>query len=94
MAEEVKAKTTINGVETFVDAAAVTEFLSVTRRRALEMARTGNIPAHPIGNGKRKTWRFRLSEVAQAIATEKAHPLAPKRVIIDTGSPRQPNRRN
>jgi hypothetical protein len=36
----------------------------------LQMARTGEIPAHPIGTGPRRTWRFRLSELAQAIATK------------------------
>jgi hypothetical protein len=28
------------------------------------MARKGEIPAHPLGLGRRKTWRFRLSEIA------------------------------
>lgn len=80
--------------EPFVDADRGGEFLNLTRRRLLEMARSGEIPAHPIGRGRRRTWRFRLSELAEAIAAEKAEPLAPKRGIIDAGSPRQPNRRN
>ena len=82
------------GNEQFVDPNRAAEFLSITRRRVLEMARAEEIPAHPIGRGRRKTWRFRLSELAEAIAAEKPDPFVPKRGIIDAGSPRQPNRRN
>jgi hypothetical protein len=81
-------------IEPFVDALKGAEFLGIRPRRLLEMARAGDIPAHPIGRGRRKTWRFRLSELAEAIAAEKPGSLAPKRGIIDAGSPRQPNRRN
>jgi len=48
----------------------------ITRRHLLELARAGDIPAHPIGAGKRKTWRFRLSEIADAISTD-AHARKP-----------------
>jgi hypothetical protein len=47
-------------IEPFVDGARAAEFLSFTRRRVLEMARSGEIPAHPIWHGRRKTWRFLL----------------------------------
>jgi excisionase family DNA binding protein len=53
-------------IEPFVDAERGAEFLGVTRRRVLQMARAGEIPAYPIGRGKRKTWRFRLAELAKA----------------------------
>lgn len=60
-------------LEGFVDADEAATFLSVTRRRILELARAGEIPAHPLGSGKRKTWRFLRSEVAAAVAqTEKS----------------------
>jgi len=50
--------------EPFVAAEVVAEFLSLTRRRVLELAREKDgIPSHPIGD-QRKTYRFRLSEVA------------------------------
>jgi hypothetical protein len=49
-----------SNIEPFVTADVVAEFLCITRRRVLEMARSGTIPAHPIGQGKRKQWRFRL----------------------------------
>ena len=69
-------------------------FLVITRRRVLEMARVGQIPAHAIGESKRKMWRFRLSEFAEAIVAKKPAASARKSGIIETGSPRQPNRRN
>ena len=59
------------GLEPFVDAAKAADFLSLTRRRVLDLARAGHLPAHPIGNGARRVWRFRLSEIAAAIATTK-----------------------
>lgn len=57
-------------IESFVDADRAAEFLVITRRRLLELARAGAIPAHPLGSGRRKTWRFRLSEIADAISTD------------------------
>jgi hypothetical protein len=36
--------------------------VGISARRVLEMARKGEIPAHPIGE-LRKTWRFRISEI-------------------------------
>lgn len=81
-------------IEPFVDASKAAEFLVITRRRVLEMARAGEIPAHAIGEGTRKMWRFRLSELADAIVAKKPAANTRKSGIIDTGSPRQPNRRN
>jgi excisionase family DNA binding protein len=70
-------KTAGSEIESFVDADRAAEFLGISRRHLLELARGGDIPAHPIGTGKRKTWRFRLSEIADAISTgahsRKAH---------------------
>ena len=56
-----------NTVERFVDANEAASFLSVTRRRLLSLARAGRIPGHPIGDGLRHTWLFRLSEIATAV---------------------------
>ena len=53
--------------EPFVDGDRAAEFLSLTRRRILELARAGKLPGHPIGDGARRTWRFRLSELAAAV---------------------------
>jgi Helix-turn-helix domain len=55
--------------EPFVDAARAADFLSITPRRLLDMARSGELPAHPLGSGKRKTWRFLLSELHDHIRT-------------------------
>jgi hypothetical protein len=55
--------------EPFVGAEVVAEFLSITRRQALEMARKGELPAHPLRCGRRRTWRFRLSEVSDDIVS-------------------------
>ena len=53
--------------EAFVDADKAADFLHVRRRRILELARAREIPAYPLGHGKRRVWRFRLSELACAI---------------------------
>jgi hypothetical protein len=57
------ATTNFGGYEPFVDEDIIARFLQVTPRRVLEMARNNEIPAHPIGRGTRKTWRFRISEI-------------------------------
>jgi hypothetical protein len=54
--------------ELFVDAARAASFLSLSPRRVLTLARSGVIPAHPLGNGQRRVWRFRLSELASAVS--------------------------
>jgi hypothetical protein len=54
--------------ERFVDADEAATFLSITRRRILELARASKLPGHPIGDGARRVWRFRLSELANALA--------------------------
>jgi hypothetical protein len=48
----------------------------VEPRRVLEMARAGQLPAHPIGRA-RKTWRFRISEIDAQFS-------APKRPVLVT----------
>ena len=57
--------------EPFVDAARAAEWLGITSRRLLEMARAGQIPAYPLGTGSRKTWRFRLQEISTAIVRKR-----------------------
>jgi hypothetical protein len=59
---------TSEALERFVDADEAATFLSLTRRRILELARAGKLPGHPIGESARRVWRFRLSELANALA--------------------------
>jgi len=49
--------------EYFVDATEASRFLGLNRRTVLKMAREYVIPAHPLGEGARKQWRFLLSEL-------------------------------
>jgi hypothetical protein len=56
-------------LEPFVDAAKAAQFVNLRPRRLLQLAREGAIPAYPIGNGERRVWRFRLSEIASALAS-------------------------
>jgi hypothetical protein len=58
-------------LEAFVDADEAAKFLSLTRRSLLDLARARKLPGHPIGDGARRVWRFRLSELAAAIAATK-----------------------
>ena len=76
-------------IEPFVAPEQGAVFLGVTRRRILQLARAGEIPGHPIGRGKRKTWRFRLTELAHALDAQKPRESreSGSRTIIP-GSPR------
>jgi hypothetical protein len=59
----------VQSPEPFVSADAAAQFLSVTRRHVLELARRGIPGAYALGTGTtRKLWVFRLSELAAAIA--------------------------
>jgi hypothetical protein len=70
-------------LERFVNADEAAEFLSVTRRRVLDLARRKLLPSHSIGTGARRVWRFRLSELSAAIdATQKNHFASPQKARI------------
>lgn len=56
--------------EPFVDAGRAANFLAMSRKTLLSMSRKGHLPAHPIGQGPRKIWRFRLSELSRWIESE------------------------
>jgi Helix-turn-helix domain len=73
--------------EPFVTPKEAALFLCLTVRRVLEMARSGQLPAHPLGVGKRHTWRFRLSELAHALVAN--HSLGRSGTIL-AGSPSGP----
>src|ERR1041385_2399494 len=50
-------------VEHYVSPEEAAEFLRVNRLTIIRMARSGLLPAHPLGAGKRRQWRFKLSEL-------------------------------
>ena len=50
-----------------MDAVEAGKFLHLRPRRVLELARHGDLPAYPLGDGVRRVWRFRLSELTSAI---------------------------
>jgi excisionase family DNA binding protein len=54
--------------EKFVDPDVAADYLGVKRRRLLDMRRAGMIRGYPFGGGKRKTWRFKLSELDEDMA--------------------------
>lgn len=54
--------------EPFVSAQEAAKFVGISRRFLTDLARHGIAGAYPIGTGDmRKTWVFRLSELAAAI---------------------------
>ena len=56
--------------EPFVDAERAADYLSMSRKTLLAMARRGDLPGHPLGCGQRKVWKFRLSELDHWMETE------------------------
>ncbi len=61
------------GFEPYVDECVIARFLQLTPRRVVELARAAELPAHPIG-GQRKTWRFRISEIADCLCKPDTRP--------------------
>ena len=49
--------------ERFVDADVGAVFLSISRKYLLKLSRLSLVPAHPVGIGSRKQWRYRISEL-------------------------------
>lgn len=56
--------------EPFVDAERAASFLAISRKTLLAKSRNGHLPGHPIGDGPRKIWRFRLSELSRWLEQE------------------------
>jgi excisionase family DNA binding protein len=64
-------------VEYFVDDTEIARMLGIHHRTVQQMARDGVIPAYPLGEGMRKTWRFLRSEIhewMQARVSESGQP--------------------
>lgn len=49
--------------EPYVDVKRAAAYLSVAITTLNEWARLGKVPAYPWGDGSRKTWRFKLTEL-------------------------------
>jgi hypothetical protein len=63
---------TPRGPEPFVSSEEAAQFLAITRRHLLVLARNGIAGAYALGTGtKRRVWVFRLSELTEAIAVKK-----------------------
>jgi excisionase family DNA binding protein len=57
------AKMSRHTPESYVDPDQAAAFLNTNRLKVIRMARSGSLPAHPLGGGKRRQWRFKLSEL-------------------------------
>ena len=73
--------------EHFVDATLAAKFLSISRKYLLKLSRLGHVPAHPVGIGSRKQWRYRISELEKWA-------LSQNTIMSDNacGSPRAPKK--
>jgi excisionase family DNA binding protein len=56
--------------EPYIDAERAATHLSISRKTLLRLARRGALPAHSIGQGRKKMWRFRISELDRWMQTE------------------------
>ena len=52
-----------SSLEPFVNAMEAGKFVQLHPATLQRLAREGALPAHPVGNGQRRHWRFRLSEL-------------------------------
>jgi hypothetical protein len=76
-------------VEPFVSAEEAADFIWIKRRFLLTLARRGIAGAYSLGTGElRKTWVFRLSELASAIARNAGPKSAGIVRSSSSGSPR------
>lgn len=51
--------------EPFVSASEASQFVRLHPATVQRLARAGTLPGHPVGDGRRKRWRFRLSELGE-----------------------------
>ena len=79
---EVGAAQAQAAIEYFVDAGEIARMLGLDRKTVQQMARDGVIPAYPLGEGTRKTWRFLPSEIhewMQGRVNSEGHPCRSNR---------------
>jgi hypothetical protein len=83
--------------EYFVDAEVAAKFLSIKRKYLLKLSRLSLVPAHPLGIGSRRQWRYRVSELRDWMLSTRAHSSlgkTPDRPDNPIGSPRVRKRKN
>jgi len=61
---------TVPPSEPYIEAGRAAAYLSMSRKTLLKKARSGRLPGHPIGDGRKKMWRFRISELDRWMQTE------------------------
>jgi predicted site-specific integrase-resolvase len=58
--------------------------LQMDRRTLIYWARRGYVPAHPMGEGKRKMWRFVESELVEWVKEQRnGAPIQPQEATMD-----------
>lgn len=73
---------TMTSPEPYVDNIEAGKFLGLAPRTMNHMAQKGIVKAYPYGDGSRKTWRFRLSDLdawMQSRIASLRRPLLPSR---------------
>lgn len=60
-----------NGGEAPLDAREAARLLKMDNRTLVCWARRGYVPAHPLGEGKRRIWRFFESELLEWVERQK-----------------------
>jgi excisionase family DNA binding protein len=58
-----KAEGVARGFEPYVSVEKAAEYLDIAPKTLLEKARKGEVPAYPWGDGIRKIWRFKISQL-------------------------------
>jgi hypothetical protein len=61
-------------LEPYVDSKRAAVFLALDWKKVQKLSREGKIPAHPVLSGphnRRKTWRYKLSELDQWARTQR-----------------------
>jgi len=64
-------------LEPYVSVDKAADYLDMKPKTLLEKARKGMIPAYPWGDGPRKTWRFKLSQLDEWMKAKINSPRRP-----------------
>lgn len=66
----------------FLNPEEAAQILRIDSRTLVRWARCGYVPAHPLGEGKRKLWRFTEAELIHWLQQREAPPRKPAASII------------